>query len=319
MSDQKTLRELLNHTLETTDIPGLPEPIRGKVRDIYDLGDKLLLVTTDRISAFDVVLGTVPCKGQVLNAIAVHWFERTSDLVPNHLVEVPDPVAMVVKKLAPLPVEVVVRRYLTGSLWREYETGIRRIYGQELPDGMQRDQQFENPLLTPTTKAELGKHDEPLSPSEIVSQGLVEAGLWGQVEKAAFSLFARGEQEARKRGLILVDTKYEFGLDGEKLVVMDEIHTPDSSRYWEEKEYETRFDQGKPQKMLDKENIRQWLLDRGFSGQGPAPDLTDEVRVSLARTYLDLQHRLTGTEPELPVGRPAERLAKNLQSLGLID
>jgi phosphoribosylaminoimidazole-succinocarboxamide synthase len=318
MTTQKTLSELLDKTLEKTELPGLPEPVRGKVRDMYDLGDRLLLVTSDRISAFDVVLGTVPCKGQVLNTIATHWFEQTADLVPNHMLEAPDPSAVVVKKLKGLPVEVVMRRYLTGSLWRDYEGGTRQIYGITLPDGMQRDQQFEKPILTPTTKAEQGEHDMPLSPAEIVEQNLVDAGLWKKVEEAARALFERGEQEAHKQGLILVDTKYEFGLDGQKLLVMDEIHTPDSSRYWEREEYQARYDKGDSQKMLDKENIRQWLLERGFSGQGSAPPLTDEVRVALAGTYLNLQKRLTGSEPVLPSGDPNQRLAANLRKAGII-
>jgi len=318
MKDEKALHELLGHTLCETRLAGLPEPIRGKVRDIYDLGDRLLIVTTDRISAFDVVLGTVPCKGQALNAIAAHWFERTADVVPNHVIDLPDPAAMLVMKLSPLPVEVVMRRYLTGSLWREYDKGVRRIYGHELPDGLERDQRFEEALITPTTKAELGEHDEPLSPDEIVSRKLVEAGLWRHVETAARDLFSRGEAEARERDLILVDTKYEFGLDGDRLVVMDEIHTPDSSRYWESKGHAERFQKQQPQKMLDKENIRQWLLERGFSGHGDPPALTDEVRVFLARTYLDLQERLTGLRPTLPDQAPAERIAANLRRRGLV-
>jgi phosphoribosylaminoimidazole-succinocarboxamide synthase len=318
MTDEKTLQELLGRTLSETRFDGLPEPTRGKVRDIYDLGDRLLIVTTDRISAFDVVLGTVPCKGQTLNAIAAHWFEHTADVVPNHVIEVPDPAAMLVMKLSPLPVEVVMRRYLTGSLWREYEKGVREIYGRKLPDGLERDQRFEEPLITPTTKAELGEHDEPLSPKEVVSRELIEEGLWNQVEKAARDLFSRGEEEALERNLILVDTKYEFGLDGDRLMVMDEIHTPDSSRYWESKDYAERFQKKQPQVMLDKENIRQWLLERGFSGNGTPPALTDEVRVFLARTYLDLQERLTGLRPKLPVEAPADRIAANLRRQGLI-
>jgi len=318
MANQKKLSELLGHTLQRSQLPGLPEPVRGKVRDIYDLGDRLLLVTSDRISAFDVVLGTVPCKGQVLNAIAVHWFERTKDVVANHLLDWPDPNALLVRKLKPLPVEVVLRRYITGSLWREYQSGTRQIYGLTLPDGLKPDQRFDTPILTPTTKAEQGDHDAPLSSEEVVSRKLVEPELWQKVQQAAFALFARGEAEALERGLILVDTKYEFGLDGDQLKVMDEIHTPDSSRFWESSEYQARFEQGKSQKMLDKENIRQWLIERGFSGEGTPPELSEEIRISLANTYLDLQQRLTGTEPTLPVDSPAERLIKNLRAKGIL-
>jgi phosphoribosylaminoimidazole-succinocarboxamide synthase len=308
----------LDKTLRQTELPGLPAPQRGKVRDIYDLSDRLLLVTTDRVSAFDVVLGTIPCKGQVLCSIASHWFEKTADLAQNHLIDVPDPCAMLVRKLKPLPVEVVMRRYLTGSLFREYESGNRTVYGLELPDGMKKDQRFEEPLLTPTTKAELGQHDLPLTSQETVEQRLVEPDLWREVQKIALALFTRGEEEARSRDLILVDTKYEFGLDADRLVVMDEIHTPDSSRYWELSEYQSRYAQGQAQHMLDKENIRQWLIERGFSGEGRPPDLSEDIRVFLSKKYLELQQRLTGTEPDLPVGDPAERLAGNLKKAGII-
>jgi len=298
MTTQDPIVDLLDKTLWQTEIPGLPAPQRGKVRDIYDLGDRLLLVTTDRISAFDVVLGTIPCKGQVLCSIASHWFEKTADLIQNHLIDLPDPCAMLVKKLNPLPVEVVMRRYLTGSLWREYKSGNRNIYGLKLPDGMKQDQRFEAPILTPTTKAEMGQHDLPLTPQEILDQDLVEPDLWREVTKAGLALFTRGEEEARSRNLILVDTKYEFGLFGDKLVVMDE--------------------KGQAQHMLDKENIRQWLIERGFSGEGQPPDLTEDIRVFLSKRYLELQKRLTGTEPELPSGDPAERLVNNLKKAGII-
>jgi len=313
------LRQMLEFTLETTDLPGLPVAHRGKVRDVYDLGDRLLLVTSDRISAFDVVLGTIPCKGQVLNTIAAHWFGKTASVVQNHVLSVPDPCAMVVKKLKPLQVEVVVRRHLTGSLFRDYEKGQRDLYGLGLPAGLRRDQRFDQPLLTPTTKAAVGQHDQPLSAAEVVEQGLVSAPLWKQVSEAAFSLFRCGEEEARKQGLILVDTKYEFGLEGARLLVMDEIHTPDSSRYWELDSYEKLYEQGKSQRMLDKENIRQWLLERGFDGHGPAPALTEEVRLSLAQTYLDLQERLTGTRSELPREAPQQRLLSNLRKCGILS
>lgn len=311
------LKLLLDKTLTRSDLHSLGDPSRGKVRDVYDLGDRLLIVTTDRISAFDVVLGTVPCKGQVLNSIAAHWFSVTEQLVPNHVISVPDPNAMLVKKLTPLPVEVVVRRYITGSLWRDYQAGKKNSYGFSLPDGLRADQRFDEAIITPTTKAELGKHDEAISEQEIIQKGLVYEPIWQQVKKAAMELFAMGEDEAAARGLILVDTKYEFGLDQDRLFVMDEIHTPDSSRYWEAEEYEKRFKDGKPQQMLDKENIRQWLIQRGFSGQGTPPELTNEVRVELASTYLTLQERLTGKPAQLPTEDPGTRLVRNLSNAGI--
>lgn len=312
------LEALLTQTLHQTALPGLPDPIRGKVRDVYDLGEQLLIVTTDRISAFDVVLGTVPCKGQVLNTVAAHWFEKTADLIPNHVVSVPDPCAMLVRKLDPLPVEVVVRRHITGSLWRDYEAGRGDAYGFALPKDLKADQRFDEPIVTPTTKAEQGEHDAPISEAQIVGDGLVAEGVWKQVRAAALALFARGEQEAAKQGLILVDTKYEFGTDGDQVVVIDEVHTPDSSRYWEAAEYEQRFEAGQPQRMLDKENVRQWLIERGFSGQGTPPELTGQVRVALAQTYASLQERLTGSPPEITDGDPAVRLHENLVAAGLL-
>jgi phosphoribosylaminoimidazole-succinocarboxamide synthase len=318
VTEKDPIFDLLDLTMTNSKIKGLPEPTRGKVRDIYDLDDKLLLITTDRISAFDVVLGTVPCKGQVLNTIAKHWFEQTSDLAPNHVVSVPDPCAMLVRKLKPLPVEVVIRRYLTGSLWREYEGGNRNIYDLNLETGMRQDQKFSEPILTPTTKAEMGEHDAPLSSAEVVSRGLVEESIWNKVQKIAFDLFARGEEQAKKQGLILVDTKYEFGMADDEIVVMDEIHTPDSSRYWEASEYESRYQAGQKQKMMDKENIRQWLLEKGFSGQGTPPELTKEVRVQLAHTYLNLQKRLCNSNPVLPDRDPNQRLEDNLKKAGII-
>jgi phosphoribosylaminoimidazole-succinocarboxamide synthase len=317
-SNTDPLVGLLGNTLERSDILGFPPPIRGKVRDIYDLNDRLLIVTTDRLSAFDVVLGTIPCKGQVLNTIAAFWFNKTADLILNHMISVPDPCAMVVKKLLPLPVEVVVRRFITGSLWREYEQGHEEAYGIRFKKGLRKDERFSEPILTPTTKAEVGKHDAPVSPEQLVQSGSVSADIWQQIEIAARVLFAYGEDEAARRGLLLVDTKYEFGLDGEKLVLMDEVHTPDSSRYWESQNYHAHFSKGEPQEMLDKENIRQWLLERGFSGDGTPPPLNDEIRVNLSRTYLGLQKRLTGLGTRLPFGNVSERLQTNLRIAGLL-
>jgi len=211
-----------------------------------------------------------------------------------------------------------VRRHITGSLWRDYQAGRGGGYGFELPSDLKADQRFDEPIITPTTKAEQGEHDLPISEREIVARGLVTEGTWRQVRQAALALFAKGEQHAAERGLILVDTKYEFGLDGDRVVVIDEIHTPDSSRYWEASEYQSRFEAGQPQRMLDKENVRQWLIERGFSGQGTPPDLTAEVRVALARTYLTLYERLTGEQAALPEGDPAERLYLNLVAAGVL-
>jgi len=311
-------RELLERTLLYSEIPSLPAPRRGKVRDVYDLGDRLLMVTSDRVSAFDVVLGTIPIKGQVLTAVTAWWFEQTRRVVANHIIAQPDPAALLVKKLRPLPVEVVVRRYITGSLYQAYQKGERDIYGLNLPPGLHADQRFEKPVFTFTTKGEAGEHDLPLRPEEVVERGLVPEKYFNELQQKALALFDLGERLAAQRGLILVDTKYEFGLDGDKLLVMDEIHTPDSSRYWEADSYAELFRQGKPQRMLDKENLRQWLRQRGFSGEGQPPPLDDQVRLELASTYARLQLRLTGGWPQLDTSPAGQRLLENLKRSGII-
>ncbi len=314
----EALRSQLAHPLRESALP-LGTPRRGKVRDVYDLGDRLLLVASDRLSAFDVVLTTIPCKGQILTQLAAYWFERTKDVCPNHVVAHPDPAALVAVKCAPLPVEVVVRGHLTGSLWRDYASGRPDPYDLGLPKGLRKDEAFERPILTPTTKAEAGAHDEPLSSAEVVRRGLVPAPLWDEVQRRALALFERGRAICKERGLLLVDTKYEFGLAGDRLLVIDEIHTPDSSRFWEAAEYEARFAAAKEQQMLDKENIRQWLLqERGFSGHGTPPAIPDEVRLDLARKYAAAFERITGKAFVPDVGDPGPRLEANLRKAGLL-
>jgi len=316
----EALRAQLPHTLRATNLRGAGEPYRGKVRDCYARGDRIVMVTTDRLSAFDVVLTTVPFKGAVLNGLTAFWFERTRDVAPNHLIDVPDPNVLVVRRLEPVPVEVVVRGYLTGSLWRDVQAGRgTRHYGFDLPPGMKKDQKLEHPLLTPSTKANLGKHDEPLAPEHIVGGGLCTHREWAQMSALALALFDAGQRQARERGLILVDTKYEFGRDpAGKLLVMDEIHTPDSSRYWHAEGYEDRFARGEDQRMLDKEFLRQWLIrERGWQGEGEPPAIPDEVRVQLAGRYCDLHELLTGRAPPLEVGDAHARIERALAGKGL--
>jgi len=319
MLNDDAIRAQLPHTLSQLDLPALGELYRGKVRDNYTRGDRMVMVTTDRVSAFDHVLGTIPFKGEVLSRLTSFWFEKVKDIAPTHLLDVPDPSVMVVKRARALPVEIVIRGYITGSLWRDYQGGKAGAYGIAWPAGLRKDQRFEKAIITPSTKAEYGKHDEPISEAEILKQGLVAPDVWKEATAVAHRLFARGREWARTRGLVLVDTKYEMGIADGKLVVIDEIHTPDSSRYWVADGYEERFARGAEQQMLDKENIRQWLItEHGFSGQGRPPPLTDDVRVMLARTYLTLFERLTGQVFTSAVGSVAERIERNLRAKGYI-
>lgn len=319
MIPDNKLREQLSHTLRQFDAPELGQLYRGKVRDCYSRGDQIVMVTTDRISAFDHVLGTIPFKGEVLSRLTLFWFEKIRDIASTHFISTPDPSVMVVKKAQPLPVEVIIRGYISGSLWRDYLAGTAGAYGIDWPRGLRKDQEFPEPLITPSTKAEYGKHDQPISEKDIVARGLVPAPIWKEATELARRLYARGQQWARSRGLILVDTKYEMGIADGKLVVIDEIHTPDSSRYWIADRYAERFAAGQDQEMLDKENIRQWLIrEHGFSGQGKPPPLTDEVRVMLAAKYLEVYERLTGLEFRSEVGSVADRIRKNLKASGLL-
>jgi phosphoribosylaminoimidazole-succinocarboxamide synthase len=313
------LHAQLAHTLRQLDLPSLGDLYRGKVRDNYSRGDRIVMVTTDRVSAFDHVLGTIPFKGEVLSRLTAFWFEKVKDIAPTHLVDVPDPSVMVVNKAKPFPVEIIIRGYITGSLWRDYQAGKAGAYGIEWPKGLRKDQRFEAPIITPSTKAEYGRHDEPISEQEILAKGLVAPEIWREATGVAERLFRRGQEWAQTRGLILVDTTYEMGIADGKLVVIDEIHTPDSSRYWVADGYEDRFARGEDQAMLDKENIRQWLIkEHGFSGHGTPPPLTDEVRVMLARKYIEVYERLTGETFTSGVGSVAERIERNLRAKGYL-
>jgi phosphoribosylaminoimidazole-succinocarboxamide synthase len=282
-------------TLESTSFDGLGERHAGKVRDSYVHDGVRTIVTTDRVSAFDRLLGTIPFKGQALNAVANHWFEATKDIIPNHLLDVPDPNVVRVRECAPVALEFVVRGYITGvtptSLWSNYEDGRREVAGNPLPDGLRKNERLARPILTPTTKFE--EHDRNLSRAEAIEEGLVGADLFDRAAAASFELFERGTKLAAERGLILVDTKYEFGVIDDELVLMDEVHTADSSRYWYADSYEERFREGQEQRALDKEPLREWLVERGFRGEGTPPVLTDDVRVATAMRYISLAEELT--------------------------
>ncbi len=314
-----SLARQLSHTLRETHLPSLGAPYQGKVRDVYELaGGRLLIVATDRLSAFDRILTTLPFKGELLSRLAVFWFEKTRDVFANHLLDVPDPNAMVCSACRPLPVEVVVRGYAAGSLWRDHVAGrAEAAYGIRLPSSLKKDEKLPAPIVTPSTKAPKGEHDLPVSEAEILARGLVGRKVWEEVTEAARALFSAGAAWAAARGLILVDTKYEFGLAGGRLLLIDEIHTPDSSRFWEAEGYERRFAAGEEQRMLDKENLRQWLLARGFSGHGDPPEIPDEVRVDLASKYVTAFERITGGAFEASPGDPVPRIERNLRARGI--
>jgi len=290
------IKENLDKTffgIEEKDVPAGTKLFKGKVRDTIDLGKELLIITSDRISAFDRILSTIPFKGEVLNKMALYWFSKTEDIIKNHISKVISARTILVKKCEVLPVEVIVRGYLTGSAWRDYSKG-KDVSGIKLPEGLKFNHKFETPLLTPSTKADIGEHDQPISSEEIVKTGLVDEGIWKQVENAAFALFKRGTELAARQGLILVDTKYEFGMLNGELVLVDEVHTPDSSRFWYSSSYNELYSAGKEQKQLDKEFFRQWLIERGYMGDGECPEITDDVRVEVAQRYIDSYENITG-------------------------
>ncbi len=317
MVNDEILKAQLGKTLAATDLPQLGSKYDGKVRDCYTKGATRTIIVSDRISAFDVVLGTIPFKGQVLNQIAAHWFELTKDLVPNHVVSVPDPVVTVATECKLLQVEFVMRSYLTGvtstSIWSHYEKGARVFCGHKLPEGMRKNQPLERAILTPSTKAEKGGHDESVSRDEILAKGLLGADEFDEAAAMCAKLFAFGQEEARRRGLILVDTKYEIGRrpDG-KLVFIDEIHTPDSSRYWYADDYQQRFDSRQEPRGLDKEYVRRTLADQGYRGEGTPPTLSDEVRCEAARRYIALYELITGKAFVPNTDEPVARLRRNL-------
>jgi phosphoribosylaminoimidazole-succinocarboxamide synthase len=311
-----TIRAQLAHALDHVDLDLPGERHVGKVREAWSRGGRRLIVTTDRVSAFDRVLATIPFKGQVLNQLANFWFETTRDLVPNHVLSVPDPNAIIVQDLQPILVEMVVRGYITGntstSAWTHYQKGERDFCGNRLPEGLRKDQQLAAPIVTPSTKAEQGAHDESISPAEIVRRGVVSAQVMSELMEISLALFERGTWVAARQGIILVDTKYEFGLKDGRVTLMDEIHTPDSSRYWYADSYQECFDKGEEQRRIDKDHLRTWLAARGFLGDGPLPEITDEVRVSTAQKYIEAYEAITGLVFQAQPGPVLERLRRTL-------
>jgi len=316
---------LPDRILAEARIPELPNPYFGKVRDCYDLPDdgvngaRRILIASDRISAFDRILTCIPFKGQALTQIARHWFDRTADICPNHVLAYPDPNVVIGKRLEILPVEVVVRGYLAGStstsILTRYRKGEREIYGHRFPDGLRPNQPLPEAIVTPTSKAFDGGHDEPLTGAEILSQGLLTQAQWDKVQDYALALFARGRAEAAERGLILVDTKYEFGLDADGAILLaDEIHTPDSSRYWLARGYEAAFEQGARPPSFDKDVIRSWVEARCDPYSDPLPHIPEDLIAATARVYADAFQAITGRpfEPDLTGETPLERVRANL-------
>ena len=297
--------------------PGQVGVYNGKVRDVYNIeGKTLVMVATDRISAFDVILPEgIPYKGQVLNQIASKFLDATADICPNWKLATPDPMVTVGKMCKGFPVEMIVRGYLCGSAWRAYRDGARELCGVKLPEGMKENQKSPEPIITPTTKAEIGDHDENISKAEILAKGLATPEQYEVMEKYTLALFRRGTEIAAKRGLILVDTKYEFGLSDGEITLMDEIHTPDSSRYFYSEGYEEKFRAGEPQKQLSKEFVREWLMDNGFQGKAgqKVPEMTPEIVESISNRYIELYEHITGEKFNKEThDDPEKRIEKNV-------
>jgi len=322
MVDKAALGAYAGYVLEDATIPELPNHYRGKVRDNYDLPDgRRIIIASDRISAFDQNLAAIPLKGQVLTQTAKFWFEATADICPNHVIEYPDPNVLVGRRLTILPVEIVVRDYLAGttgtSILSLYKAGLREMYGIRLAEGMRDNERLPQTIITPTSKAFHGGHDEPLTPAEIVGQGLLSQEQWRTVSDYALALFAKGREMARERGLILVDTKYEFGIDESgKIMIADEIHTPDSSRYWFLESYQQRFEVGERPESFDKDFIRTWVVARCDPYKDEIPEIPQDVVLETSRVYIDAYERITGQTFALPPKDVPvlERVRRNLKA-----
>ena len=315
------LKTQLKYMLEKTDLK-IGKKYEGKVRDNYTVKDKRILITTDRISAFDRVLCSIPFKGQVLTQTAAFWFEKTKGIIKNHLISVPDQNVVVAHECKPYPVEIIVRGYITGvtttSAWYNYEKGIRNFCGNKLPEGLVKNQKLEAPIITPTTKASHGFHDESISGKEIVEKGLVPKEVYKKMEKTALELFEFGTKLLAKNNLILVDTKYEFAdLNGE-LVLIDEIHTPDSSRFWIKSTYDELFSKGEEPQKLDKEYVRQWLAAKNFKGDGEIPAIPDEIKIEAAKRYIQAYEMITGKFFAANNEDVMKRIKKNLEKWKII-
>jgi phosphoribosylaminoimidazole-succinocarboxamide synthase len=320
MISKNELIQLLPHAFSETNLP-LPNKQTGKVREWYDLSNgKRLIVTTDRLSAFDRILAKVPYKGQVLNQLSAWWFEQTEDIIANHLLSVPDPNISIVTTVQPLPIEVIVRGYITGvtstALWYRYSIGERTIYGYDFPEGLKKNQALPKPTITPTTKGGETGHDERLTCAEVTEKGLLDEKTWSQVQAAALAIFKRGQEVANNAGLILVDTKYEFGIAPDSSVMLiDEVHTPDSSRYWKADTYQAKFNAGEETENFDKEFVRIAYAEKGYRGDGEIPSMPNELWAVASERYITIYEILTGKTFEVGAYPIEERLLKNLKEL----
>lgn len=307
---------MITKVLKTIDIPGLGKKYQGKVRDFYVLKDKRILITTDRQSAFDVILGHIPYKGAVLNLLSAFWFKKTKHIVKNHMISVPDPNVLIAKNCEPIPVEMVVRGYISGvtktSIWYSYQQGERLIYGINFPDGLKKNQILPSPIITPTTHG-VG-HDERLTKKQIINKKIINKKLYEEMEKASLKLFEYGSKLCKKHGLILVDTKYEFGLYKGKLTLIDEIHTPDSSRFWIAKTYKDRFKKGLEPENFDKEFLRLWYVNKGYRGEGKPPKMSNKLISDLSKRYISVYEKLTGKKFAAFKYPIEKRIIKNLSS-----
>ncbi|MDP2649761.1 MAG: phosphoribosylaminoimidazolesuccinocarboxamide synthase [bacterium] len=328
MISQQTILKNIPKAIKTVDLPELGKKYQGKVRDYYILKDKRIIITTDRQSAFDRILGQIPFKGQVLTGLSKFWFDKTKDIIPNHLISTPDPNVMLVKNCKVIPIEMVVRGYISGvtstSIWTAYAKGERVIYGIKFKDGLKKNQKLKKPIITPTTKAETG-HDERLTEKQILQRRIVTKRIYSQMKKTALQLFERGTKICAKAGIILVDTKYEFGLydpsaDGGKLVLVDEIHTPDSSRFWIKATYKKRFSSGEEPENFDKEFLRLWFKEKGYSGEGKPPKMPPDFIAKVSGRYQSIYEKITGKKFSVNNNISAQtRIKSNLKKQNLLN
>ncbi|MBN2154577.1 MAG: phosphoribosylaminoimidazolesuccinocarboxamide synthase [Candidatus Lokiarchaeota archaeon] len=316
MVDKAYIQQNLSNTLQETNFPQLGTLYRGKVRDNYTDNEKNMrfIIATDRLSAFDRVITTIPFKGELLNQTSTFWFKKTKNLVPNHLIDIPDPNVAIVHQCDTFPIEMVIRNYVTGSAWRAYQRG-ERVSGIRFPEGLKKNQKLPEPVITPSTKAEKGLHDEPISKEDILEKRLVTKEVYEILEEYTYKLFEFGQLYSAKNNLILVDCKYEFGTTkDDEIVVIDEIHTQDSSRFWIKDTYQERFAAGEEPDILDKEFFRGWLMEQGYMGDGPMPEIVDEVRIELAERYIQSYEILTNELFTPDKNRKVlERIRKNLK------